>query len=108
MVGQLFSTNDEEIFLAKKNYIFAQIWGGFEATLGDNLEETVDVLDRSARNIETDLFCVIPEGENTTCDAVLEQIWEENGLPLNRDLCCAAPFVTFSTLVAFFIFISFL
>ena len=98
------------MFLARKNYIFGVFWDGFEGAFGNNIGGTVDLLDQSARDIETALFCVIPGGVNTTCDAVLEQKWEENGLPLDRDdsdpATCGATSVIFSTFVALLALIS--
>merc|ERR1719384_3057003 len=90
---------------AKKNRIFGAVWEGVEANLGDDLMETVDTLDRSARNLEKDLFCELPEGSNSTCDAVLEQIWEDNGLPPNRDTVSSDTAVTFSALLALFLLV---
>jgi hypothetical protein len=99
-------------YLARKYYIFGAIWEGFEGAFGNNLGGTVDLLDQSARDIETALFCVIPDGVNSTCDAVFGQKWEENGLPLDRDdsdpATCGATSVIFSTFVALLAFISFL
>ncbi|CAG5114339.1 Oidioi.mRNA.OKI2018_I69.chr2.g8398.t1.cds [Oikopleura dioica] len=69
---------------AKKNYFFGAIWGGFEDSFDGNLLEQAKELDRSARSIEANLFCDAPNNK-TQCEEQLEEIWERNGLPLNRD-----------------------